>query len=175
MKRLILLLACASVVWTQSCDPQPGAVNLAPSGVASQSSVFPLNPPPDASTAIDGNFETNYYKHPCAHTQGDRDPWWKLDLGKSVNIDSVFITNRQDCCQERLKGAQVKVGNSPDGNNPVCATINDVSKVKIPVCCNGLEGRYVTVTIPGRSEYLTLCEVEVYGRENKKQEPSVCW
>ena len=29
--------------------------------------------------------------------------------------------------------------------------------------CNGMEGRYVTVVIPGRAEYLTLCEVEVYG------------
>ncbi|XP_042561084.1 fucolectin-like [Clupea harengus] len=26
-----------------------------------------------------------------------------------------------------------------------------------------MEGRYVTVVIPGRKEYLTLCEVEVYG------------
>lgn len=29
--------------------------------------------------------------------------------------------------------------------------------------CNGMEGRYVTVVIPGRAEYLILCEVEVYG------------
>ncbi|KAM9404079.1 fucolectin-7-like, partial [Salvelinus alpinus] len=29
--------------------------------------------------------------------------------------------------------------------------------------CNGMEGRYVNVVLPGRSEYLTVCEVEVYG------------
>lgn len=29
--------------------------------------------------------------------------------------------------------------------------------------CNGMDGRYVNVVIPGREEYLSLCEVEVYG------------
>lgn len=29
--------------------------------------------------------------------------------------------------------------------------------------CNGMEGRYVNIVIPGRKEYLTLCEVEVHG------------
>lgn len=29
--------------------------------------------------------------------------------------------------------------------------------------CEGMEGRYVTVVIPGRVGYLVLCEVEVYG------------
>ncbi|XP_031759904.1 pentraxin fusion protein-like [Xenopus tropicalis] len=28
-----------------------------------------------------------------------------------------------------------------------------------------MEGRYVSVVIPGRREYLTLCEVEVYGEK----------
>lgn len=29
--------------------------------------------------------------------------------------------------------------------------------------CHGMDGRYVNVVIPGREQYLTLCEVEVYG------------
>ncbi len=29
--------------------------------------------------------------------------------------------------------------------------------------CDGMEGRYINIVIPGRKEYLTLCEVEVYG------------
>lgn len=29
------------------------------------------------------------------------------------------------------------------------------------VCCNGLPGRYVSVIIPGREDFLVLCEVEV--------------
>lgn len=27
--------------------------------------------------------------------------------------------------------------------------------------CHGMEGRYVSVILPGRRRYLTLCEVEV--------------
>uniref|UniRef100_A0A8C5PU29 Fucolectin tachylectin-4 pentraxin-1 domain-containing protein n=1 Tax=Leptobrachium leishanense TaxID=445787 RepID=A0A8C5PU29_9ANUR len=174
MKHLILLLACGAVGWAQSCDPQPGAVNLARSGQASQSSVFNLSPPPDASTAIDGDYETNYYKHPCAHTLYDRPAWWKLDLKRSVKLKSVVIVNRQDCCPERLIGAQVKIGNSADGNNPICGTIKDVSKARITVCCDGKEGRYLSVTISDRAEYLTLCEVEAY-EDVVKDEATVCW
>ena len=29
--------------------------------------------------------------------------------------------------------------------------------------CNGMDGRYVNIVIPGRTDYLLLCEVEVYG------------
>lgn len=29
--------------------------------------------------------------------------------------------------------------------------------------CEEMQGRYVTVTIPGRAEYLSLCEVQVFG------------
>lgn len=32
--------------------------------------------------------------------------------------------------------------------------------------CNGMEGRYVNIVIPGRREYLTLCEVDVTGIES---------
>ena len=30
--------------------------------------------------------------------------------------------------------------------------------------CGGMTGRYVNIVIPGKSEYLTLAEVEVYGQ-----------
>lgn len=29
--------------------------------------------------------------------------------------------------------------------------------------CNGTEGRYINIVIPKRNEFLSLCEVEVYG------------
>ncbi|CAH2286169.1 Hypothetical predicted protein [Pelobates cultripes] len=99
------------------------------------------------------------------HTNNDYEPWWKLDLRMKATIDSIIIMNRQDCCAKRLRGAQVKVGNSPDGNNRVCGTVTDVSQARLPIPCRGAVGRYVTLTIPGRAEYLTLCEVEVYGDE----------
>uniref|UniRef100_A0A6I8QQG6 II-FBPL precursor n=1 Tax=Xenopus tropicalis TaxID=8364 RepID=A0A6I8QQG6_XENTR len=148
------------------------AINLARSeGVSvSQSSVYPLNPPPNAQTAVDGNKETNYYVHPCAHTNKDFAPWWQLDLKKSIKIWTVVITTRRDCCSERLLGAEIRVGDSADNKNPVCDTIKVGSQGTITLCCEGLEGRYVSVVIPGREENLSLCEVEVYGQEAKAVE-----
>ncbi|KAM8966354.1 fucolectin-5-like [Pelodytes ibericus] len=166
MKCLILLFAWGAVCWAQSCDPQPGAVNLARSGEASQSSTHEVG---KAINAIDGNPETSYKKRTCTHTRNDYAPWWRLNLREIKKIGSVVIVNREDCCGNRLQGAQIRVGNSPDINNPVCGTINDVSQSRITVCCNGMEGQYITVSIPGRREYLTLCEVEVYQHVAQEQ------
>ena len=38
--------------------------------------------------------------------------------------------------------------------------------------CNGMEGRYVNIVIPGRQEYLTLCEVEVTGQPSGNTAPT---
>ena len=35
------------------------------------------------------------------------------------------------------------------------------------VCTNEIVGRYVTISLPGSNELLTLCEVEVYGEPGK--------
>ena len=35
-----------------------------------------------------------------------------------------------------------------------------------------MEGRYVNIVIPGRKEYLTLCEVEVNGEPSTKTVPT---
>lgn len=40
--------------------------------------------------------------------------------------------------------------------------------------CNGMEGRYVNVVIPGRRKYLTLCEVEVTGIESNDSIEYAC-
>nr|XP_014344326.1 PREDICTED: uncharacterized protein LOC102355748 [Latimeria chalumnae] len=44
-----------------------------------------------------------------------------------------------------------------------CGTFtSNVAGATETFCCNGMEGRYVTIVIPGRKEYLTLCEVEAF-------------
>ena len=34
--------------------------------------------------------------------------------------------------------------------------------------CGEMEGRYVTVVLPGKGKYLSLCEVEVHGGTTRK-------
>ncbi|NP_001119999.1 uncharacterized protein LOC100144955 precursor [Xenopus tropicalis] len=165
MKCIVVLLVGISMGWVHSCSPPPGANNLAQSGDVKQSSTFGAQY--TAQKAVDGNKDTNMFQNSCSHTNNDKPSWWQLDLKKNYNIDTIVIANRGDCCAERLLRAEIRVGNSPDNNNPVCATITDVSKLTFPVCCNGMEGRYVSVVISDRAEYLQLCEVEVYGQEAK--------
>uniref|UniRef100_L7N3E3 Fucolectin tachylectin-4 pentraxin-1 domain-containing protein n=1 Tax=Xenopus tropicalis TaxID=8364 RepID=L7N3E3_XENTR len=175
MMHVGILLTSVLIGWVQSSHNFLSGTNLAISGEAQQSSVYSPAPQFSAATAIDGIEETNIYKSPCVLTNRNHEPWWRLDLKKRYKIRTVVIVNRGDCCSERLKGAQIRVGNSPDNNNPVCATITDVSRALITVFCHGMVGRYVSVVIPGRAEYLTLCEVEVYGMETPNLEGKICW
>ena len=51
----------------------------------------------------------------CTHTNRQALNWWKVELGAEVNIHSIVISGRGDCCQYRLKGALV-------GDRPRVAT-----------------------------------------------------
>nr|XP_014344331.1 PREDICTED: pentraxin fusion protein-like [Latimeria chalumnae] len=94
-------------------------------------------------------------------------PWWRVDLQEPYVISAVAITNGGDCCWEHLRGAELYIGSSLKKNgtlNPRCASIYPVEKGSTDsFCCNGMVGRYVTIAIPTREEYLILCEVEIYG------------
>ncbi|XP_069588191.1 fucolectin-6-like isoform X2 [Ranitomeya imitator] len=174
MNLLSSLILLTSVVLTRGCAPAPGATNIARNGEASQISDYQYPLATYAKNAIDGISNTEFSKGSCTHTNYDKDPWWKLDLKQNYKILNVVLTNRMDCCPERLIGAEVRIGNSPDNNNPVCDKVKSVASATLSFCCKGMEGRYVSVVIPGRSEYLTLCEVEVYGDVINK-ENKVCW
>ncbi|XP_073669779.1 uncharacterized protein [Paramisgurnus dabryanus] len=114
-----------------------------------------------AAWAIDSNPLT------CSHTEATTDnPWWRVDLLDFYYISKVVITNRGDCCPERLDGAEIHIGNSLENNgnnNPRCAVLYGVSAGQsVSVSCHDMKGQYVNVIIPGSSKILTLAEVEVY-------------
>ncbi|XP_075437454.1 fucolectin-like [Ascaphus truei] len=174
MKLLMLFVSMLGMQGSgHSCELQPGGTNVARNGEAIQSSDYVYKPMGYANQSIDGNREGNYHQGSCTHTKKEKDPWWMLDLKNSYSIGPIVIVNRQDCCSERLNGAEVRVGNSPNNDNPVCGTVTSADSI-ITFCCNGMLGRYVSVVIPGASEILTLCEVEVY-EEIAKLERHVCW
>lgn len=91
--------------------------NLALRGRATQSSTY--SGITNAINAIDGNTDTNFYHGSCSCTNPDVSPWWRVDLLKPHKISQIVITNRGDCCGERLNGAVILVGNSlqNNGNN----------------------------------------------------------
>ncbi|XP_040288724.1 fucolectin-6-like [Bufo bufo] len=176
MNLLSSLVLFGSLALTLGCSgPDPGATNIARNGEASQS--FTLSGDTIASKAIDGNTNSDLESRSCSSTSGMSSTWWKVDLKQTYKLSHVVLTNRGDCCQKRLLEAEVRIGNNPDNNNPVCGTVTNIESVTLLFCCNGMEGQFVSVIIPDRYQMLTLCEVEVYGEPVTAAPPmnKVCW
>ncbi|KAI4810556.1 hypothetical protein KUCAC02_013496 [Chaenocephalus aceratus] len=146
----------------------PTEENLAIQGKAAQSSLYSFYGP---YYAIDGSrdskFDDGSKVMSCSVTNHESNPWWRLTLPKTHKVFSVKITNRYKF-HERLDGAEIRIGDSLVNNgadNPRFAlitsmTASETAEFKVP---NGMDGRYVYIGVPGRKEYLTLCEVEVFG------------
>jgi hypothetical protein len=82
--------------------------------------------------------------------------WWQIDLGEELMVDELIITNRYDCCWDRLSGFEVLV----DGTT--CATgPSDIDRADsayddgIPVDCHS-SGQIVKIQIDN-GQQLTLC------------------
>ncbi|XP_039456012.1 uncharacterized protein LOC116319484 [Oreochromis aureus] len=151
--------------------------NVALKGEATQSSTLSLA---TASKAIDGRRNSFYSDGFCSHTAEDEtNPWWRVDLQRSFTVTAVKVTNRGDCCAERLDGAEIRIGNSLENNgnnNPRCASISHINAGKTYTYqCDGgsMEGRFVNVFLPGQKKTLTLCEVEVYAAPAVEPLPNV--
>ncbi|KAI5087934.1 hypothetical protein C0J45_22423, partial [Silurus meridionalis] len=137
--------------------------NVALGGIATQSST---GAPYYAHNAIDGNRASNILSSSCTHTNNEYNPWWRVDLLDAYHIFNIIVTNRGDCCSQRLNGAEIHVGYSllnNGNNNPRCVVISTIpAGASVSYNCN-MRGRYVNIIIPNIFQYLTLCEVEVYG------------
>ena len=95
--------------------------NVARGGQVAQSSLYGQGNP---ERAIDGNLANDWSQKSCAHTNKETNPWWRVDLQKTYKVHSVKITNRKDCCSERINGAEIHIGNSLNHNgngNPMYA------------------------------------------------------
>uniref|UniRef100_A0A672L326 Fucolectin tachylectin-4 pentraxin-1 domain-containing protein n=1 Tax=Sinocyclocheilus grahami TaxID=75366 RepID=A0A672L326_SINGR len=132
-----------------------------------------------AQQAIDFNPDFIQPSSSCSSTTAQTNPWWRVDLRYIYRVSRVVITNRLDCCPEQIDGAEIRIGNSLENNgnnNPICAVISTIpAGVSSTYTCNNMEGRYVSLFIPGDSRMLTLCEVEVYGEGGIKQADFVFW
>ncbi|KAF7644136.1 hypothetical protein LDENG_00227030, partial [Lucifuga dentata] len=127
--------------------------SLAIHGKASQSSLYQNS---IAYNAIDGNHASKWEKGSCSHTNNDFGSWWRLDLRKTHEVFSVKIATR-DALAGSLFEAEICIGDSLDNNghdNPKCAMITSIGPGTITEFqCNGMDGRYVNIVVPGRNEY----------------------
>nr|XP_055073972.1 uncharacterized protein LOC129453662 [Misgurnus anguillicaudatus] len=143
-----------------------GTENFALRGNASQSSVLYNWTPIKAKDGIRSGQDP--FTH-CSHTENETNPWWRLDLLDIYNISTVVIASRRRCCEDQINGVEIRIGNSPEddgNNNSLCAVTTRFAKAAaVSYSCTGMSGRYVNVVMPAL-QYLTVCEVEVYGTVN---------
>ncbi len=87
-----------------------GGQNLAPKGVAAQSSTDFGG---EAKRANDGKTEGNFAKNSVSHTNAGGEQWWEVDLKADVEIEGITIWNRTGAgMPERLKDFRVGVLNA---------------------------------------------------------------
>ena len=73
-----------------------------------------------SSRAVDGNKNSQWGGRSCTHTHSQPNAWWRVDLGADYRVGTVKLTNRGDCCGNRLRNFDIRVGNR-DGNPKVNA------------------------------------------------------
>src|ERR1051326_4572712 len=146
--------------------------NLALGKAATQSSTLTGFGPAGASNSVDGNTDGNFFHNSVSHTNLDANAWWQVDLGAAATVASVVISNRTDCCSNRLSDYWVFVSNTPFASTDTPSTLQtragtwNSHQTSYPnpsttIAVNAA-GRYVRVQLSGPN-YLSLAEVQVFG------------
>ena len=135
-------------------------------GKATENQPYGIGRP--SSRAVDGNSQTDFSSDSCTHTTCCNPlPWWRVDFGSTAVVYSIKITNRGDCCGDRLSNFNVRVGDSNIArgeDNALCQQNIAVPQGETStfVCDPALHGRYLYIQT-NLQEVLTLCEVKVFG------------
>lgn len=107
-----------------------------------------------AANAINGNSNT------FSHTQSKQNAWWQVELPRDINVSDIIVTNRKDCCKERLQNFDLILLDS-DGKAVYSQYFKD-TKDKYELSGINRTGRVVKVQLRGKN-FLHLAKVEVYG------------
>jgi hypothetical protein len=86
--------------------------NVAPKGKASESNSCCEG---EAFLTIDGCVDQYQWWPSCGHTANGQEEWWQVELNEPTLVSSVVVFNRNDGCQERLRGAKLQVIGGRDG------------------------------------------------------------
>ncbi|CAB1334330.1 unnamed protein product [Coregonus sp. 'balchen'] len=140
-------------------------------GIASQSSQWDTFG--DANNAIDLNWTNRYLEGSCNHKKAEINPWWRVDLSKTHNVTYVTITNRGDCCSDRISGAEIHVGDSlPAFNCPQDSCYSSKPKPSLAVGSSEIpqktcySERGLLPLEAGRAEFLIGSSLKNNGNSN---------
>lgn len=144
-------------LFVKPVEPPPGQLDTR-GATAAQSSTSHVG---DAARAIDGSAIASWGGGSCTHTANEENPWWSMTLPLRSTINRIGVTNREDCCSDRLNGIEIEV----DGVK--CAgpeTGFQPGETRYIACAaSGTEVKILNRQ-PG-NHIITLCEVTVFGGE----------
>ena len=152
-----------------SCTPCSVIVPVSENKPITQSSNYNSANSYPASKANDGRVGGANF----SHTANEIQPWIQIDLGASVKATSIEITNRGDCCGNRLKRFKIFITDVP----PTAYSQNAVYTFNVPSGLatnavftnsnlNGATGRYVRIWMDNTgygANPLHLAEIKVFG------------
>lgn len=158
-----------SLAEVEVLGPGHGLANLAPLGVAAQSSTGSGG---TADRGNDGWINGLWSKGSVTHTDpNDTNSWWEVDLGSAYLLSEVALFNRGDCCWSRLSNFRVStfLGTTETWGGDYFVGAGNVAqhdKLVIPLPA-GTYGDRVHVELLGKNNdgtgVLSLSEVVVLG------------
>ncbi|KAH9490846.1 hypothetical protein Btru_033540, partial [Bulinus truncatus] len=142
-----------------------GGRNVALKQPTNQSSTYDPNKS-SSLNAVDGNTDGNYNRGSCTHTNyNDQSPTWTVSFNETFLVNKFVLYNRAGGDNVRLKGFQLQAFNgtafsffSYKDNESEAQNIYTISQLlQEPTSQVQIKGFYK------EANYLTLCEVEIYG------------
>ncbi|XP_065060838.1 protein crumbs homolog 1-like isoform X2 [Rhopilema esculentum] len=97
-----------------------------------------------SAKAVDGSRRSSYNEGSCTHTITEMKPWWQVDLEQKYDILGVNITNRSDCCKDRLRNFKVTVDSAQCYH--VAGSLAEVIQTTL-YCERILEGQLVKIQL----------------------------
>jgi hypothetical protein len=130
--------------------------------------------------AVDGNTNGKFYSGSVMHTDnepqtvsgltGNGGPWWKVDLGSVMTINTIVLHNRTDDGQARISNFRIAV--SSNLNGPYTSVFTSTQQTSAPVLSafiGNTNARYVMVqsmcaaaACRTDADYLNLAEIQVF-------------
>ena len=111
-----------------------------------------------SSNAVNGNKVSG-----GTHTDLDNNPWWSVDLEGMFEIVRIRVFRTGDCCWDRLKDFKLEIfsGENREWSYTHKGIPEYETVINLPY---SFSGDKIQISLPEKTQYLTLTEVEVEAR-----------
>ena len=135
-------------------------------GTASQTSTSNNG---DASRLTDGNTNPHFGNNSCSETAVGDDVTWQVQFQDKIYITSVTITSRADPYWPYSDYFEIKLKKDAVELAPLCTSgvLSNNGETKTYPCHSPCEVTEIKIVLPGVGKRLSLCEVQVHGRESE--------